>query len=277
MGAHMEMEMDGVAETEVYSLSDLSSGAFGWLVPVGSNRVRVGVLALSGAISLATQFLERAEIRNRVRSSLTPLLQRPVPVGGASRTVAHGVISIGDAAGQVKSTTGGGLYFGALAARDAADVLGTALEKDDLSARALMRYQLRWRKQFIQEIDRGMLVRRAYSRMSPQRVDDIIIGSHRPRCLWKQRRCCPLHFLSLIMPKAMAASINSPDRQTQNTVVRTTALYPELAERKGGDTLMAVRVAITPPTNRPRLIQIKHAILSIPIYSLFFARNTVLV
>ncbi len=174
VGAHMEMEMDGVAETEVYSLSDLASGAFGWLVPVGSNRVRVGVLAYSGAVSLTRQFLERAENRNRVRSSLTPLLQRPVPLGGASRTVAHGVVSIGDAAGQVKSTTGGGLYFGALAARHAADVLGTALDKDDLSARALMRYQLRWRKQLVQEIERGMLVRRAYNRMSPQRVDDII-------------------------------------------------------------------------------------------------------
>ncbi len=174
VGAHMEMEMDGVDETEVYSLPDLAPGAFGWLVPVGSDRVRVGVLASSGAIPLTRLFLERSAIRHRVRSSLTPLLQRPVPVGGAARTCATGVVSIGDAAGQVKSTTGGGLYFGALAARAAASALETALEKDDLSVRALMTYQRQWRKDFLQEIERGMLVRRAYNRMSPQRVDDII-------------------------------------------------------------------------------------------------------
>lgn len=174
VGAHAEMEMDGVAETEVYSLADLAPGAFGWLVPAGSNRVRVGVLASSGAIPLARAFLERSAIRKRVRLSLTPLLQRPVPVGGAAWTVAHGVVSVGDAAGQVKSTTGGGLYFGALAARAAAGVLGTALEKDDLSARGLMPYQRQWRKDLMQEIERGMLVRRAYNRMSPQRVDDIL-------------------------------------------------------------------------------------------------------
>jgi flavin-dependent dehydrogenase len=43
------------------------------------------------------------------------------------------VLSVGDAAGQVKPTTGGGLYLGALGAMAAADVLREVLARDDLS------------------------------------------------------------------------------------------------------------------------------------------------
>ncbi|GAI10492.1 unnamed protein product, partial [marine sediment metagenome] len=41
---------------------------------------------------------------------------------------------VGDAAGQVKPTTGGGIYYGLLCADIAANNLHRALENDDLSA-----------------------------------------------------------------------------------------------------------------------------------------------
>lgn len=175
VGAHAEVEMDGVDETEVYFLSDVAPGAFAWLVPLGSGRVRLGVLSASSAAQVAGAFLKRPAVRDRVRQQPPHVItQRPVPVGLSRRMHGERVLAVGDAAGQVKPTTGGGLYFGAMAAAAAAAVLDEALAKDDLSAPALSRYETRWQSAFGRELRRGALARAVYSRLSPRQVDGII-------------------------------------------------------------------------------------------------------
>jgi flavin-dependent dehydrogenase len=84
------------------------------------------------------------------------------------------VLSVGDAAGHVKPTTGGGLYLGAVAAAAAAEVLNDALERDDLGARTLSSYDARWRATFGAELRRGAVARTVYSRLSARQVDGII-------------------------------------------------------------------------------------------------------
>jgi len=174
VGAHAELDMDGVDETEVYFLSGVAPGAFAWLVPMAPGRVRLGVLSPYSAGRLAERFLERAAIRARLRSREFDVSQRPVPVSASRRMHADRVVAVGDAAGQVKPTTGGGLYFGAMAATAAAAVLSNSLAKDDLSARALSSYETQWRAMFGRELRRGALARSVYSRLSPRRVDGII-------------------------------------------------------------------------------------------------------
>ncbi len=174
VGAHAEAEMDGVPETEVHLVPHLSPGAFAWLVPIGERRVRVGVLSAMSAGRLARQFLETPEVRSRLVRAPEVILQRPVPVSAGRRTYAPGVVVVGDAAGHVKPTTGGGLYFGACAARDAADVVGQALADDDLSAGALRAYQQRWQSSFGRELRRGTLTRSIYTRLSSSQVNRII-------------------------------------------------------------------------------------------------------
>ncbi len=174
VGAHAELLMDGVPETEVHFLPDLAPGAFAWLVPVGGRRVRVGVLARRSAATLARRFLARPGLRERVVGSVDTVVQRPVPVSVAGRTYADGVLALGDAAGQVKPTTGGGLYFGAVAAGVAAEVLGRALDRGDLSAAALCEYERGWRSKLAAELRRGAFARRIYNALSPGQVDRVI-------------------------------------------------------------------------------------------------------
>jgi len=89
------------------------------------------------------------------------------------------MVVIGDAAGQVKPTTGGGLYFGAYAARAAADVVGKALAGGNLSAHALSAYQRQWRSAFGRELRRDALARGIYARLSSSQVDRIITYAER--------------------------------------------------------------------------------------------------
>lgn len=179
VGAHAEVEMDGVDETEVHMLPDLAPGAFAWLVPVGGRLVRVGVLCSYSAGVVARRFLERPGVRDRVVQLPAAVAQRPVPVSVSRRMYAAGVLVIGDAAGQVKPTTGGGLYFGAVAANAAADVVSGALERGDLSARALSEYERRWKTSLGRELRHGVVARSIYQRLSPPQVDRII--SHAAR------------------------------------------------------------------------------------------------
>lgn len=174
VGAHAEIEMDDVSETEIYLLQDLARGLFAWLVPVGGHLVRIGVLGPRAAKAQVGRFLERPEVRRRLRKREIRISQRPVPVTPLRRTYADGLIVIGDAAGQVKPTTGGGLYFGAIAARAGADVVGQALAAGDLSSKVLSGYERRWKSDFASELRRGSRVRRIYGHLSPSQVDMVI-------------------------------------------------------------------------------------------------------
>src|SRR5256886_14369711 len=71
--------------------------------------------------------------------------QKILPLGAIGRTYADGTLVIGDAAGLVKPTTGGGIHYSIVSAALAADVAVDALAKDRLGADALSGYERAWR------------------------------------------------------------------------------------------------------------------------------------
>ena len=61
--------------------------------------------------------------------------QKILPLAPLSRTYGDRLLAIGDAAGLVKPTTGGGIYYSLVAARIAADDVADGAPRNDLSAR----------------------------------------------------------------------------------------------------------------------------------------------
>jgi digeranylgeranylglycerophospholipid reductase len=84
------------------------------------------------------------------------------------------VVAIGDAAGLVKPTTGGGIYYGLLSGTIAADVIGRALETGQTDASALRAYELGWRSRLGSEIQAGLRFRRIASGMSDASMDALV-------------------------------------------------------------------------------------------------------
>jgi flavin-dependent dehydrogenase len=99
--------------------------------------------------------------------------QKPIPLGVLPRTYGDRVLVIGDAAGQVKPTTGGGIYFGHLGAQMATEVLHQALASDDLSAARLSHYEKEWKAKIGREISLGYWARRLYAKLSDQHIEQI--------------------------------------------------------------------------------------------------------
>ena len=173
VGAQTEVEANNANEFEVYFGQRVAPGAFAWLVPTSANRAYVGLLATSQAKLRLQRFLEDLSHRNRIAARGAEIQQKIIPVGTLPRSYGDRVLVVGDAAGQVKPTTGGGIYFGHLGAEIASGVLDEALHSDNLAAAHLSRYQKRWRAKMGKELSRGYWARQAYAKLSDHQIERV--------------------------------------------------------------------------------------------------------
>lgn len=173
VGAQTEIEAKDMSELEVYFGHEIGPGSFAWLVPTSEGRAYVGLLATSQAKLHLQKFLRSLFDRRRIGSQEARIEQKVIPLGTLARSYGDRILVVGDAAGQVKPTTGGGIYFGHLGARIAADVLREALSSDSLAAGQLSRYQKRWKGKMGKELSRGQRARWAYARLSDSQIDGV--------------------------------------------------------------------------------------------------------
>ncbi len=173
VGAQAEIEAKNVDEFEVYFSQKIAPGAFAWLVPISTNRAYVGLLATSQAKLHLQNFLNNLFDQGRIASREVAMEQKAIPIGNLPRSYGDRILVIGDAAGQVKPTTGGGIYFGHLGAQIAAKVLDEALSSDNLTAGHLSHYQKQWKAKMGKELSRGYWSRWAYNKLSDRQIERI--------------------------------------------------------------------------------------------------------
>ncbi|MBS7637941.1 hypothetical protein KEJ49_03490, partial [Candidatus Bathyarchaeota archaeon] len=93
--------------------------------------------------------------------------------GPIKRTYGDGIILVGDAAGQTKPTTGGGVILGGICAIEAGRTAADALKRGDPNSSLLRRYQESWRKILGREFSQMLAIRRVFERLSDQQIDRI--------------------------------------------------------------------------------------------------------
>ncbi|HVB38865.1 MAG TPA: lycopene cyclase family protein, partial [Vicinamibacterales bacterium] len=117
------------------------------------------------------QLVTRVAARWQLGEVCSPPRQKILPLGPIDRTYGDRLVAIGDAAGLVKPTTGGGIYYSLVSAELAADVIGDALRRGDLSAAALGEYERRWRERLAGEIDAQSRLRTLAEGMDNAQID----------------------------------------------------------------------------------------------------------
>ena len=156
---------------EVWLGSRVAPGFFAWLIPLGDGTARVGLACRRG---LDPRVLLRAFLRRRLGLRLPekpPFAGCVLTCGPIEKTHADRVLIVGDAAGQAKPTTGGGVILGGLCALLAGRVLAQALETGDLSAAALRAYEVAWRSLLGREFKAMLLARRLLDRLPDKALD----------------------------------------------------------------------------------------------------------
>jgi len=180
MGAQAEVETIGVDEIEVYFGQEIAPGFFAWLVPTLPQRALVGLLSRRSPGLYLRKLMSSLVAHGKIVSGEAKPRYRGIPLKPLARTYGNRLVVVGDAAGQVKPTTGGGIYYGLLCADIAADTLQRALETNALSAKGLADYERQWRKKLGWELRIGYRAREFYGRLSDRqinRVFDIIISN----------------------------------------------------------------------------------------------------
>ncbi|MEE8517692.1 MAG: hypothetical protein V3S98_01035, partial [Dehalococcoidia bacterium] len=150
-------------------------GGFGWLVPWKPGLALAGLLTRRASMDYLRQHLDRLHEAGRIGAVRELFRCRGIPLGVSRRAVLDGIIGVGDAVGQVKPTSGGGIYYGLLGADAAAETLLEALAAGDLSAESLAPYERRWRDMLEPEIRQGYALRR----LIEQLPDGVIEQLHR--------------------------------------------------------------------------------------------------
>lgn len=180
-GAQIEVPAKEADEVEVYFGRETAPGFFGWLVPTADGKARVGLLARRAPDEYLKKLLDLLASQGRIVPDEGTPSYDTIPLKPLRRTYGDRVLAVGDAAGQVKPTTGGGIYYGMLCADIAADTLNKALHRDDLSAKNLSRYDREWRRKLGHELMIGYRARKLFERLSDQQIDrlfDVIEKNH---------------------------------------------------------------------------------------------------
>jgi flavin-dependent dehydrogenase len=99
---------------------------------------------------------------------------KPIAQAPLRQSYAERVLVIGEAAGQVKATTGGGIYYGLLAARLAADTISHAFATGCFAARTLQGYERAWRSLLADELALGLSFRKLYGWIGDRQMDGIL-------------------------------------------------------------------------------------------------------
>jgi flavin-dependent dehydrogenase len=111
----------------------------------GSASVRIGVMCDGDASRYYDLMLEWVSRRWGVQPGRKPR-QKILPLAPITRTYGDRVLAVGDAAGLVKPTTGGGIYYSLLSGQLAAETLAAALRRDQLQRDSRFAYEKAWRK-----------------------------------------------------------------------------------------------------------------------------------
>jgi geranylgeranyl reductase family protein len=151
-----------------------ASGLFAWVIPLSESTARIGLCASDHGCERLRAFLKSDIIAKRLRGSPVALNVGGLPLGPPAGTAVHGLLAVGDAAGQVKPTSGGGVYPGLVAAKIAGGVAAAAAMEGDLSKERLSEYDRLWRVELGREIEIGMRVNRMMAKMKPSEIDELV-------------------------------------------------------------------------------------------------------
>ena len=160
---------------ELFFGSHRAPGFFAWSIPTSDHNARVGLASRKGNVKKLLDDLVR---ENWPKSSLEGTKSGSVLVSGPiDKCWSENFLVVGDAASQVKQTTGGGIviggYSGILAGRAAAFA---AKKPQEERWRILMQYDRDWREKFGSDLRRMGIAHKLFASLSDETLNKLFEG-----------------------------------------------------------------------------------------------------
>ncbi len=138
----IQAEVDGLEHVdedmvEVYLGRKIAPDFFAWIIPRRDGTAKVGLATRTGdPRDYLRRFMEKHPVASKKlrNSQVNKISLHPIPLAGPiPKTYSDGFLVVGDAASQVKPTTGGGVIFGLACARAAGEVAYEAVKNSNFS------------------------------------------------------------------------------------------------------------------------------------------------
>lgn len=163
-----EAEIDS-GIVELWFNKEYSKGLFAWVIPTGERSVRIGVATQGRDVqSNLEKFIRRrfGDIKHgKIHTGLV------LTDGPLTRTSFGGLLLVGDAAGHVKPTTGGGVIMGGLCSIEAGLTAVKLLEDNDSSENSFRIYDAAWKRKYEAEFTSMLKIRQLIDNLSDNSID----------------------------------------------------------------------------------------------------------
>ena len=168
--AQYEIYADWIKKGEVKVFFDQEKypGFFAWIIPSSQGKGKVGVAGKGIKVSeVLEELLEKNGKYSIIRKIFAPIWIN----GPIKKFVDNKTVTIGDAAGQAKPTTSGGIFSsgmgGILAGRAISKFLKTNNHKD------LEEYQIKWTEMFGEEFEKQLRIRKILQRFDNETINKL--------------------------------------------------------------------------------------------------------
>ena len=175
---------------EIFIGKKIAPGFFAWIIPTSKDgtNARIGLCTVQKAEHSAKYYfnkmIEHKYFQPYIKNcKIKRRMGGTIPLGILKKIYADNVMLVGDAAAQVKPTSGGGLYPGLLCANLCSEVALEALQKNDFTSEVLKKYQKLWQKEIGSELKKGMRFRTIFKTLTDKRMDKYIEKLQNPEII----------------------------------------------------------------------------------------------
>ena len=168
--AQYEVYADWIKEgqVEVYFDQEKYPEFFAWVIPSGQGVGKVGVSGRGiNTLAIIDEFLKSKGNFSTIRKIFAPIWIK----GPIKNFVEENTVIVGDAAGQAKPTTAGGIFSCGMAGILAGRAISEAIQTGKSSS--LMNYEKQWRDKFGKEFEKQNLARKILARLDNDTVNKL--------------------------------------------------------------------------------------------------------
>jgi len=168
--AQYEIYADWIKKGKVEVIFDQEKypGFFAWIIPSGEGKGKVGV---AGRGIKVADTLENI-LKEKGKFSTIRKIFAPIWIKGPIKNFVEGkTVIIGDAAGQAKPTTAGGIFTSGMGGVYAGQAISEFLKTNN--SEHLEEYQKRWNQRFGNEFEKQMFVRKILERIDNNTVNKL--------------------------------------------------------------------------------------------------------
>ena len=168
--AQYEIYADWIKKGNVEVIFDQEKypGFFAWVIPSGESKGKVGVAGRGIKVS---ETLEEI-LKERGKFSIIRKIFAPIWIKGPIKNFVEGkTVIIGDAAGQAKPTTAGGIFTSGMGGVYAGQAISEFLKTNN--SNELDQYQKKWMARFGKEFEKQLLARKILERVDNNTINKL--------------------------------------------------------------------------------------------------------